>query len=111
MNHPVGPTPIRRTLETTPEGVVIRVRAQAGSQRNGVVGLREDEIMLCVTSPPEKGRANDAILKLLAKTLGIARSRVNLITGHTNRHKRFCVQGKDLDAVQVALVAALPPGE
>ncbi|QDT68401.1 hypothetical protein MalM25_13230 [Planctomycetes bacterium MalM25] len=108
MTPPDALDRLRHALSVTPEGIVIRVRAKPGSRRNGVTGVREDELMIAVTSPADKGRANEAIVKLLAKTLGIARSRVNLVAGPTNHHKRFCVLGAGFEGVLLALSEALP---
>lgn len=46
-----------------------------------------------VTAPPEDGRANDAVQKLLAKALGVAPSRLRLVRGATSRQKLFRLDG------------------
>ena len=52
-----------------------------------------DEEILCIeiNSPPVKGKANLAIIKLLSKTLNIPKSQINLIKGHTSHKKTFYV--------------------
>ena len=52
-----------------------------------------DEDMLCIeiNSPPVKGKANLAIIKLLSKTLNIPKSQINLIKGHTSHKKTFYI--------------------
>lgn len=107
MTVPDDSQPLLRARAATAEGVTLRVRAQPGARRNRVIGVREDEIMISVASQADRGRANEAIVKLLAKSLGIARNRINLIAGKTNRHKRFCVLEAGLDGVQNALSEAL----
>ena len=50
-------------------------------------------LRIAVTAAPEKGKANKAIAQLLAKTLGIAKSRVVLQSGETSRKKTFLIVG------------------
>jgi uncharacterized protein (TIGR00251 family) len=101
---------IEATVEATADGVVIRVRAQPGTRRNGVTGVREEELCVAVTAPPDRGRANDAIVKVLAETLKVPRSRVKILSGETNRHKRLMVEGVAVDEVVAALRGVVGSG-
>ncbi len=74
------------------EGAEIVVRVTPKASRN-VVELKEGQIRVYVTVVPEGGKANAAVQKLLAKTLGIAKSRLRLIRGDTARDKVFRVLG------------------
>jgi uncharacterized protein YggU (UPF0235/DUF167 family) len=56
----------------TGSGVLVEVRAQAGAKRNGVVGEREGALRVCVTTAPERGKANEAISRVLAEFLGVS---------------------------------------
>ncbi|QDV77923.1 DUF167 domain-containing protein [Botrimarina mediterranea] len=98
---------VQSTVEAAAEGVVIRVRAQPGARRNGVTGVREAELCVAVTAPPDKGRANDAIVKVVAKSIGVPRTRVKILSGETNRHKRLAVDGVTVVGVVDALRAAI----
>lgn len=98
---------IEAAVEAVTDGVVIRVRAQPGARRNGVTGVREGELCVAVTVPPDRGRANDAIVKVLAKVIGVPRSRVKILSGETNRHKRLMVEGMAVDEVVAALRAVV----
>jgi uncharacterized protein YggU (UPF0235/DUF167 family) len=60
-----------------------------GSWRAGADGREELEIRVAEASAD--GAANDAVTKLLATALGISRSQVTIISGHTSRHKRLAV--------------------
>ena len=70
-----------------------------------------------VRAPPERGRANDALCKLIAKRLRIAPGRVELVRGARSRQKLVRVEGVDIDTARHALglggttpaVAAGPP--
>jgi len=74
------------------EGAEISVRVTPKASRNAVV-MKDGQIRVNVTVVPEGGKANAAVQKLLAKTLGIAKSRLRLIRGDTGRDKVFRVLG------------------
>jgi len=67
------------------EGFVVRVRAHPGARRNGIVGAQSGALKVAVTAPPDKGRANDSIVLVLADSLRLKRSQVELIGGATSR--------------------------
>ncbi len=69
------------------EGATFRVRATPKARRNAVE--MGDPIRVWVTAPPDNGKANDAIRKLLAKALGVAPTRLTLKRGLTSREKLF----------------------
>ena len=56
-----------------------------------------------VRAPPERGRANDALCKLIAKRLRIAPGRVELVRGARSRQKLVRVEGVDIDTARHAL--------
>jgi uncharacterized protein YggU (UPF0235/DUF167 family) len=53
--------------------------------------MEAEAIKVSVTATPSDGKANAAVIKLLSKALGIAKSRLSLVRGHTSRHKVFRV--------------------
>ena len=80
----------------TPAGagaVTLRVKAVPGSSRDRVAGLLGDRVKVCVTAPPEGGKANAAIAALLAAALGVERGAVELRAGHGGSEKSFVVRG------------------
>lgn len=94
-------------LEETAEGVVIPVRAQPRARQNGIVGLHDGCLKVAVTEVPEKGKANAAIIKVLAKTLDLRRSQLKLIAGATTNRKRVLVQNVRLVDLLQRVEAAL----
>jgi uncharacterized protein YggU (UPF0235/DUF167 family) len=64
-------------------------RPGIGSWRIGADG--RDELELRVAEAPSDGAANDALLKVLAKALGISRSELSIIAGASARHKRIAI--------------------
>jgi hypothetical protein len=89
------------------DGVVVPVRAQPRSRRPGVQGEQGGALKLGVSAPPEDGRANAALIELLADVLGVRRSQVELLSGQTSRDKRFLIRDADRAALANRLQAAL----
>ena len=77
----------------------LAVHAQPGAGRTHVVGRHGDALKVRVAAPPEQGRANDALVKLLAEAFGVAAGSVELVGGTTSRQKRFRISGVDHAAV------------
>jgi uncharacterized protein (TIGR00251 family) len=75
------------------EGCVLAVRVQPGARKSTVKGEQAGALKLAVTAPPEDGRANAAVVKLLAELLGVKRKQVELIVGPTSRDKKFLIRG------------------
>jgi uncharacterized protein (TIGR00251 family) len=90
-------------LRTTAEGVILPVQAQPGARKNAVVGEHAGRLKVAVTQAPEKGKANDAILKVLADALQLSRSQLQLVRGETARQKDVLVKGVDIAALQSRL--------
>jgi uncharacterized protein YggU (UPF0235/DUF167 family) len=64
------------------------------------VGRHGDGWRARVAAPPERGRANEALIKLLAGSLGVPRSRVSVVGGQTARRKIVEVDGLDLPEIE-----------
>ena len=73
--------------------MIIRVRVQPRAKRNSLNGRLEDEWKLQLTAPPLEGKANQACIEFFARGLGIARSRVKLLSGEKSRHKVLALDG------------------
>ena len=69
------------------------------ASRDQVRGVENGALKVMLTAPPTDGKANKALIKLLAKRLGVAKGRVEIASGHTSRAKRVAVEG--VDAAQV----------
>ena len=63
-----------------------------------------DEVCVRVTAPPDGGKANKAVCKLVAEALGVPKSRVGVASGHTARRKRLSVEA---DQAQVDALAGI----
>lgn len=75
---------------------ILQVRVQPRATRNEVLGFNGPVLRVRVTAPPEDGRANDAVVGLLAEALDVPRSRVRILRGHTARNKVVSVESLTL---------------
>ena len=70
------------------EGAEIAVRVTPKASRDRIL-VEDDAIRVYVTTVPEDGKANKAVVKLLSKALGVPKTRLDLIRGATSRDKVF----------------------
>ncbi len=77
------------------QDVIVEVHAQPGAKRSAIVGEHGGRLKIAVASPPVDGKANQALIAFLAKTLSVSKSSVSLINGESNRLKRFLIHGVD----------------
>jgi uncharacterized protein (TIGR00251 family) len=84
-------------LEATAEGTILPVRAQPGTKRNAIVGEHDGALKIAVTAAPDKGKANDAIIAVLAKAFGLPKSNIELMSGPTSRQKKFLLRGVSVE--------------
>ena len=87
--------------------VVLRLHVQPGAGRTAVGGRHGDALKVRVAAPPERGRANDAVVGLVADTLGVPAAQVEVVSGPASRAKRVRVSGIEADDVRRLLAAAL----
>ena len=87
-------------LTTVADGVLLGLRVSAGSTRAGILGLHGDRLKIAVREPPEKGKANKAIVALLAHTFGVGKSDVEITSGAGSASKTVLVRGLDADNLE-----------
>ena len=80
-------------MTSHPHGTILPVRAQPGARKDAILGERAGALRVSVTAAPEKGRANEAIVELLAESLNLKRSAIRLLGGETSRDKRLRIEG------------------
>jgi len=90
-------------LRGEPGGTVLCVKLQPRASRNAIGEPLGNELRICVTAPPVDAAANEALLRLLAERLGCPRRCVELVRGHTSRHKTIRILGLSAPAVLAAL--------
>ena len=92
-------------LKPHPDGVILPVRAQPGAKKNAVTGEHDGALKVAVTETPEKGKANKALVRVIADTLGLRKIQVSLVSGETSQRKTFQLSGTTVEAVRATLDA------
>ncbi len=77
-----------------PDGTEVVVWVVPGASRSEVVGLHGDALRIRVAAPPEGGKANKSVIRLLAGVTGV---RVRLVSGAGSRRKRLVLEGLSPD--------------
>jgi uncharacterized protein (TIGR00251 family) len=87
----------------------LRLRVSPGAGRSAIVGRHGDGWKVRVTAPPEQGRANEAVLRLLATKLAVPREAVSLVSGHSGRDKIVELTGLGPALIERRLASASAP--
>ena len=85
------------------DGVRIRLIPRAG--RDEVAGERDGAVLIRIAAPPVDGKANAALIALVAKRLGVPKSAVRIVRGETSRDKVIAVDDMTANAARAALLA------
>ena len=80
-------------LRVQADGVLLSVKLQPRASANEIGAALGNELRIKVTAPPVDAAANEALVKLLAQHLDCPRNRVELVRGHTSRHKTIKLHG------------------
>jgi uncharacterized protein (TIGR00251 family) len=82
-----------RCWEPAREGILLRVRVAPKASANRFLGIHDGRLKVQVTAAPEKGKANQAVLRLVAEALGIGSRRCDVIAGAQARDKTIRLDG------------------
>ena len=80
----------------------LNVKVVPGSSRDQIVGWLGNALKIKVTAPPEKGRANEAVVAMLAERLGIGTDDIMVVSGHSSPSKVLSIAGMNDDAIEKA---------
>jgi uncharacterized protein (TIGR00251 family) len=80
-------------IEKIDGGTVFTVKVVAGSSRTCIAGLLGGMLKIKIAAPAEKGKANKCLVDFLAKTFGVRKNDVKIISGQTNPVKRIKISG------------------
>lgn len=87
----------------------LQLRVSPGAGRSEVVGRHGGAWKVRVTAAPEAGKANDAVVRLVAATLGLPRRDVEIVSGHAARDKVVAVAGLERNETERRLADAVGP--
>lgn len=82
----------------------LAVKVVPGSSRNQIVGWLGDALKIKVTAPPNKGRANEAVVELLAEKFGVGTDDMKIESGHSSPSKVVAIDGMDDETIKKVLV-------
>jgi len=82
-------------LSVQSDGVTLAIKLQPRASASEIISPEKsgNELRIRVTAPPVDAAANEALIRLLAERLDCPRSRIELVRGHTSRHKLIKVYG------------------
>ncbi len=92
-------TGITAAVESFGQGVWVRVKVVPGASRSKVVGMLGDRLKLAVAAPPEGGKANKAVCKLISEGLGVPGRDVVVSVGTSKPQKTLTITGLTVDGV------------
>ena len=84
----------------------LRIRVSPGARRTELVGRQGEAWKIRVAAPPERGRANDAVLKLLAERLRVPAAELTLVAGRSGRDKVVELRGLGAEEADRRLAGA-----
>jgi uncharacterized protein (TIGR00251 family) len=91
----------------TAEAILLAVRVKPRSKRAGLLGWHGDALKVAVRAAPERGRANDELLGLLARSLALPAGAIELAAGATSQDKHLRITGLAATELRRRIDAAL----
>ena len=66
----------------------LKIYVQPGGKKSEVLGEHDGAIKIRIAAPPVEGAANEELIRFLAELYGVKRRDIEILSGHTSRHKR-----------------------
>lgn len=92
-------------MKETPDGVVVSLRIVPRASKDEVRGVLGDALKIRLQAPPVEGKANEALVRFLSKTLGVPARDVCLLSGATGRAKRVLLRGLRTETARTRLTS------
>lgn len=93
------------TVTSRGDGVRFAVHVQPRARHPGIDGTHGDALRVRVQAPPVEGAANDAVIAVIARALGVPARAVQIAAGHSGRQKLVDVDGIDAGAARARLLS------
>lgn len=90
--------------------VTLQVKVVPGASRNRLAGRYGQGVKVQVSAPPERGKANEAVVEVLAAALGVSPRQVTIAAGHAQPRKTVRIDGLDQAGLDARLAALLDRG-
>jgi len=85
-------------------GVELCIKVIPRASKSGVQGLHGDALKIRLHAPPVDGKANEALIRFLAKTLDVPRARIEIRSGQTSRRKTIRIAGITAEEAEAELL-------
>ena len=85
------------------ESTRLEITVHPRSKRNELSAAEDGKIRIYVTAAPERGKANEAAISLLADRLGVAKTYIRILRGHRTRTKTLLIEGLDIRSIMSRL--------
>jgi len=79
------------------------VQIQPRSSKDQIVGLHNGRLKIKISAPPVDGKANQALIEFIAKALGVSKSKVEIVKGHSSKLKTLKISGIDQKSYSLLL--------
>lgn len=90
-------------FKTTPDSVTFKAHIQPKAAQNAFAGTYDDAVKIRLTAPPADNAANKMCIKFLSKQLKIAKSDIEIVSGHTSRSKQIRIHVADTGQPEKAI--------
>jgi len=90
-------------LRSAAEGLILEIRLMPNAQKDAIVGIYGDRIKISVTSRAIENKANQHLIKFLAKYFGLTQKQVKILRGETRREKTVLLLTADLNCAKLIL--------
>lgn len=84
--------------------VEISVQVRPNAAKNEVTGIIDGVWQIRVAAPPVKGKANKELIAFLSRLLGVSKSQIDIIKGHTTRNKLIAIDGLSQEDIKKRLL-------
>lgn len=82
-------------IEWKGQDLLLRVRIQPRASKDEIVGMQGSYLKIRITAPPVDNKANDQLIRFLAKIFNVAKSNIQLLSGKSSREKYLCISSLD----------------
>lgn len=80
--------------------MILEVKVTPHAAKNEILRWEENRLVVKIQGVPEKGKVNEKLINFLAKTLGIAKSQIEILSGESSRIKKLNIQGITLEKIK-----------
>jgi uncharacterized protein (TIGR00251 family) len=81
----------------------LSVKVTPNASRNEITDFTDGVLQVKVAAPPVKGKANKELIAFLSRTLGVSRSSISIVKGHTSRNKVIAIEGLSREEIMKRL--------